>query len=1007
MCCIPWCYAFCCEPRKLLKYYRTRNTKDQNQNQHSGKNGSVDNARAVDEKAHVHGRERRSKRRSHSASRGAGGKERGRERDRNRDRRQQRKPATSSSSSEDENTFVPAVLIPPPPPLDMGQYRDPTPVPDMFGGQYTPPPPPTPYGPERSAAPSFPSPEPAASPSPPPRPAKVPLSPPPTALVVGGAPYEYARAVITHHDDLLQQADNAADEQQRQSGDDQQAAPANSEPFHPEWRRVSGSSTPSPKREFPPSGVRHFVPAPIDVEIFATPSERRRERSVSRVRTSSERNRRRSHSRPRSSWGAGGEFRDSHHSLYSDGSRRGEDSDGSAPPMPAGLGFRGGGRRPRRSHTGDAGALVRLVPGVRPGQSGQAVGSPNAGDLVRRGTAPADFRTAYDYEGNEAPPRRMCSRRQRREAEDKEGLRLRKEQEERENAIRLRREQEERENATRLRREQEERENAIRLRREQEERENAIRLRREQEERENAIRLRREQEERDNAVRLRREQEEAIRQMREQEEREHALRMRRDQEERENAIRLRREQEERENAIRLRREQEERENAVRLRREQEEAIRQMREQEEREHALRTRRDQEERENATRQQQQQDADAASRGSPTGPPRRAPINITITRTVSTRSRTNNPSNHSANSSPAASQPDHLQQHTPPDTPSAPPKSAHRRWRGFPKLGFAYVEEGPLPITFEDHMESLSSHIAEHSLEGVIPDSSSDPLEIAKRAEAEADRICAALGLSPYATPDLTKVGLYDVIVFCDDSGSMLVDNRFDDQRDVVKRISRIAHTYNRAGISLRFINFLDDDGYNRLSHGDINSAISHVFPNGTTRLGTKLLEKVVLPFVIEPARRGELRRPVLISMITDGEVLSLPSSPPLRSTANVFSPLQPTEENVDTLKWTILACKDELRKNLNAHGTPYGESAVTFQINRIGDSPESKKYLDRLADDPEIAGLIHCNDETLDAAVRTAGGDGGQLNTWVRSPPLIYLSAQQDEKQQPTDGMTRNS
>jgi len=333
--------------------------------------------------------------------------------------------------------------------------------------------------------------------------------------------------------------------------------------------------------------------------------------------------------------------------------------------------------------------------------------------------------------------------------------------------------------------------------------------------------------------------------------------------------------------------------------------------------------------------------------------------------------------------------LESLTNPSNSSAPPKFAHRRWRGFPKLGFAYVEEGPLPITFEDHLESLASHIAEHSLEGVIPGDSPDPLEIAKRAEAEADQICAALGLSPYATPDLTKVSLYDVIVFCDDSGSMLVDNRFDDQRDVVKRISRIAHTYNRAGISLRFINSLDDDGYNRLSHGDISFALGLVFPNGTTRLGTKLLEKVVLPFVIEPARRGELRRPVLISMITDGEVLSLSSSFPLRSTANVLLPLQPTEENVDTLKWTILACKDELRKNLSAHGTPYGESAVAFQINRIGDSPESKKYLDRLANDPEVAGLIHCNDETLDAAVRTAGGHGGRLNTWVRFPPHLSV------------------
>jgi hypothetical protein len=163
-------------------------------------------------------------------------------------------------------------------------------------------------------------------------------------------------------------------------------------------------------------------------------------------------------------------------------------------------------------------------------------------------------------------------------------------------------------------------------------------------------------------------------------------------------------------------------------------------------------------------------------------------------------------------------------------------------------------------------------EKGLEAVIPADSMDTIEIARRAEAEADRICASLGISPYGTPDLTKIGLYDIIVFCDDSESMLKGNRFDDQKSVVQRISRIAQTYNRSGISLRFINFPDDDGYNHLNHGEINSVISNVFPEGSTKLGTKLLEKVLFPFVFNPAKRMELKKPVLISIITDGEVCS---------------------------------------------------------------------------------------------------------------------------------------
>jgi hypothetical protein len=94
-------------------------------------------------------------------------------------------------------------------------------------------------------------------------------------------------------------------------------------------------------------------------------------------------------------------------------------------------------------------------------------------------------------------------------------------------------------------------------------------------------------------------------------------------------------------------------------------------------------------------------------------------------------------------------------------------------------------------------------------------------------------------------------------------------------------------------------------------------------------------------------------------------------------------------MDTLKWTILACKRELGKLVNVRGLPYGTSAVTFQINRIGDSPGSKRYLQRLSNDPELANLIFCNDETLDAAVRKAGPDSGALNTWVCFSPSAYI------------------
>ena len=62
----------------------------------------------------------------------------------------------------------------------------------------------------------------------------------------------------------------------------------------------------------------------------------------------------------------------------------------------------------------------------------------------------------------------------------------------------------------------------------------------------------------------------------------------------------------------------------------------------------------------------------------------------------------------------------------------------------------------------MNNLNSHLTEKNLHGMIPPSEADL--IARHAESSADAICSELGISPWATPDLTTVGLYDIVVFC---------------------------------------------------------------------------------------------------------------------------------------------------------------------------------------------------------------------------------------------------
>ena len=192
------------------------------------------------------------------------------------------------------------------------------------------------------------------------------------------------------------------------------------------------------------------------------------------------------------------------------------------------------------------------------------------------------------------------------------------------------------------------------------------------------------------------------------------------------------------------------------------------------------------------------------------------------------------------------------------------------------FVYAEEGPLPRTEAEHHLGLSIHIAAAGLQSLLPGSHARPREIASAAAIRAGSVCRSLFLSRYATPDLTKIGLYDVIVFCDDSSSMARENRFHTLKTVVRRVARVASAYNPAGIKVRFMNARGDRGFNGIMTEDqVETCMDTITLGRGTALGTRLFEKVVVPEIIEKARRGELARPVLVSVITDGEVRSRPA------------------------------------------------------------------------------------------------------------------------------------
>lgn len=92
-----------------------------------------------------------------------------------------------------------------------------------------------------------------------------------------------------------------------------------------------------------------------------------------------------------------------------------------------------------------------------------------------------------------------------------------------------------------------------------------------------------------------------------------------------------------------------------------------------------------------------------------------------------------------------------------------------------------------------------------------------------------------------------------------------------KEYVRRVTKITTMLDSTGISVRLINFPHDTGFNGITTvGAVDNIMSRVYPSGGTPIGTQLQRKVLQPLLFEKTRRKALKKPLLITTITDGEV-----------------------------------------------------------------------------------------------------------------------------------------
>lgn len=238
---------------------------------------------------------------------------------------------------------------------------------------------------------------------------------------------------------------------------------------------------------------------------------------------------------------------------------------------------------------------------------------------------------------------------------------------------------------------------------------------------------------------------------------------------------------------------------------------------------------------------------------------------------------------------------------------------------------------------------------------------------------DRIIQEWRLPKEVALDLVKIALFDVVILCDDSGSMAFEQngeRIEDLKLILSRVAFACSLFDQDGINIRFLNS-QYDGNNISSEAQAMQLVSSVKFSGLTPLGTSLDQKVLQPMLLQPARANALRKPLLVICITDGA---------------------PAGEPVDKVFDVISRAHDELAR------TRYGPDAVSFQFAQVGDDLKAEAFLASLDAHPKVGPLIDStgNYEMESAQFQRMSGQSMDPTLWLCKMLLGPIDSSYDTK-----------
>ncbi|OJI83058.1 hypothetical protein ASPTUDRAFT_57031 [Aspergillus tubingensis CBS 134.48] len=179
---------------------------------------------------------------------------------------------------------------------------------------------------------------------------------------------------------------------------------------------------------------------------------------------------------------------------------------------------------------------------------------------------------------------------------------------------------------------------------------------------------------------------------------------------------------------------------------------------------------------------------------------------------------------------------------------------------------------------------------------------------------------------------KTSIYQQVFYCDDSSGMRREDRWDVQKELVKKLADVTTQLLPAGkgVGLRFVN-REVDIFPNLAVDQVKKILDSapLSPGGNAAIGRNLSSRILGPLVYSKISSQRLDRPLLI-------IITIGGYPESRAESELVN--------------AIIECGRKLEL------AGYPRRTVIFMVYQIGTSKKTSKFVRRLKDDPDLFPMI---------------------------------------------------